>query len=88
MNDPMNGLLSGPLIRLTEAISGFRLPRRSYSTKTRRFSTKTALPCAIVLRGDEHLLLQRLEDMKLERLPIAKPMEPAPERPWKTEMVY
>lgn len=40
------------------------------------FSAK-ALPCAIVLRGDEHLLLRRLEDMRLERLPIAKPMEPA-----------
>lgn len=37
----------------------------------------TALPCAIVLRGDEHLLLRRLEDMRFERLPIAKPIEPA-----------
>ena len=36
----------------------------------------TALPCAIVLRGDEHLLLRRLEDMRFERLPIARPMEP------------
>ena len=37
----------------------------------------TALACAIVLRGDEHLLLRRLEDMRFERLPIAKPIEPA-----------
>ena len=37
----------------------------------------TALPCAIILRGDERLLLQRLEDIKYERLPIARPMEPA-----------
>ena len=36
----------------------------------------TALPCTIVLRGDEHLLLRRLEDMRFERLPIAKPIEP------------
>lgn len=36
----------------------------------------TALPCAIVLRGDEHLLLRRLADMRFERLPIAKPIEP------------
>ena len=37
----------------------------------------TALPCVIVLRGDEHALLRRLEDMNFERLPIAKPIEPA-----------
>ena len=36
----------------------------------------TARPCAIVLRGDEHLLLRRLEDIKFERLPIARPIEP------------
>lgn len=36
-----------------------------------------ALPCAVVLRGDELLLRQRFEDMKLERLPIARSVEPA-----------
>ena len=37
----------------------------------------TALPCVMVLRGDEHQLLQRLEEIKLERLPIARPVDPA-----------
>ena len=37
----------------------------------------TALPCAMVLRGEEHLLLQRLDDIKFDRLPIARAIDPA-----------
>lgn len=34
-----------------------------------------ALPCAILLRGSEHRLRQRLEEINIERLPIARPIE-------------
>ena len=37
----------------------------------------TALPCVMVLRGDEHTLLQRLEEIKFDRLPIARAVDPA-----------
>ena len=37
----------------------------------------TALPCVMVLRGDEHQLLQRLEEIRFERLPIARAVDPA-----------
>ena len=37
----------------------------------------TAMPCVMVLRGDEHQLLQRLEAVRFERLPIARAIDPA-----------
>ena len=33
------------------------------------------LPCAILLRGSEHRLRQRLEDINVDRLPIARPID-------------
>ncbi len=33
-----------------------------------------ALPCEILLRGSEHRLRQRLEEINYERLPIARPI--------------
>ena len=35
-----------------------------------------ALPCSILLRGSEHRLRQRLDDINFERLPVARPMDP------------
>ena len=35
-----------------------------------------ALPCSILLRGSEHRLRQRLDELNFERLPVARPMDP------------
>ena len=35
-----------------------------------------ALPCSILLRGSEHRLRQRLDEISFERLPVARPVGP------------
>lgn len=34
-----------------------------------------ALPCVVVLRGDEHLLVRRLRDIKRDQLSVARPID-------------